>query len=108
MPISLLLSRSTQRLTGAGQQQPARPPACPLWPENREQSSQRCSCLSCRSRCRYDIGDLYSYIDQMPDLSALVFDPQLQAYVPYGKDWWVARAHLFFIYSFLPFLEVKF
>lgn len=35
----------------------------------------------------YDIGDLYSYIDQMPDLSALVFDPQLQAYIPYGKDW---------------------
>ncbi|GAB4821677.1 hypothetical protein N2152v2_008723 [Parachlorella kessleri] len=35
----------------------------------------------------YDIGDLYSYIDQMPDLSALVFDPQLAAYIPYGKDW---------------------
>jgi hypothetical protein len=35
----------------------------------------------------YDIGDLYSYIDQMPDLSALVFDPQLQAYIPFGKDW---------------------
>lgn len=35
----------------------------------------------------YDIADLYAYIDRLPDLSALVFDPAMQAYVPYGKEW---------------------
>ncbi|KAI3436308.1 hypothetical protein D9Q98_002361 [Chlorella vulgaris] len=35
----------------------------------------------------YDIGDLYSWIDNMPDLSALVFEPQVMAYVPCGKEW---------------------
>ncbi|PRW59552.1 enhancer of rudimentary-like protein [Chlorella sorokiniana] len=35
----------------------------------------------------YDIGDLYSWVDNMPDLSALVFEPKVQAYVPCGKEW---------------------
>lgn len=42
----------------------------------------------------YDIGDLYSYIDSLPDLSALVFDPQLQAYAPFGKDWIKKKAYV--------------
>jgi hypothetical protein len=35
----------------------------------------------------YEINDLNSYIDAMPDLSALVFDPQTKTYLPCSKAW---------------------
>jgi len=35
----------------------------------------------------YEVSDLYKYIESYPDLCALVLDPQLNAYVPYAKDW---------------------
>mmetsp|Transcript_41508 Transcript_41508/g.50310 ORF Transcript_41508/g.50310 Transcript_41508/m.50310 type:complete len:104 (+) Transcript_41508:146-457(+) len=35
----------------------------------------------------YDIDDLYNYIDQLADMSALVFDPQKNAYLPYNKEY---------------------
>ncbi|EFN53140.1 hypothetical protein CHLNCDRAFT_53813 [Chlorella variabilis] len=40
----------------------------------------------------YDIGDLYSWIDNMPDLSALVFEKQIMAYIPCGKEWIKSKA----------------
>jgi len=39
----------------------------------------------------YDINDLNSYIDGLADLSALVYDPNINAYVPHNKDWIKAR-----------------
>jgi len=38
-------------------------------------------------KIKYDITDLYSYIDQLPDLSCLVFNPNIAAYLPYNKKW---------------------
>lgn len=35
----------------------------------------------------YDIADLYAYLDQLQDLSCLVFNQQMNAYLPRGKDW---------------------
>ena len=35
----------------------------------------------------YDIADLYNYVDALADLSAMVYDPKLNAYQPYNKDW---------------------
>jgi len=35
----------------------------------------------------YDIRDLNDYIDRLGELCALVFNPQVQAYVPYDKEW---------------------
>mmetsp|Transcript_20430 Transcript_20430/g.64920 ORF Transcript_20430/g.64920 Transcript_20430/m.64920 type:complete len:103 (-) Transcript_20430:24-332(-) len=35
----------------------------------------------------YDISDLYRYIDQMPDLSALVYQAQTAQYLPCNKEW---------------------
>ena len=35
----------------------------------------------------YDISDLFYFIDTLGDLSCLVFNDQLGAYQPYGKEW---------------------
>eukprot|EP00246_Nothoceros_aenigmaticus_P012385 TRINITY_DN381_c0_g1_i2.p1 TRINITY_DN381_c0_g1~~TRINITY_DN381_c0_g1_i2.p1 ORF type:complete len:116 (+),score=17.01 TRINITY_DN381_c0_g1_i2:124-471(+) len=40
----------------------------------------------------YDIGDLYKFIDGQPDISALVLDPAINAYVPYDRQWIKQRA----------------
>lgn len=40
----------------------------------------------------YDISDLYRYIDNLADLSALVYHPQLNAYIPCNRDWIKQRA----------------
>ncbi|KAK9810410.1 hypothetical protein WJX72_010282 [[Myrmecia] bisecta] len=40
----------------------------------------------------YDIQDLYSYIDNMPDMSALVYDAKMNAYIPCNKSWIKERA----------------
>ena len=44
----------------------------------------------------YDISDLYNYIDALADLSALVYSPEQNAYLPYNKEWIKKRcfAHL--------------
>ncbi|KAL6046048.1 positive regulation of Notch signaling pathway [Balamuthia mandrillaris] len=39
----------------------------------------------------YDIKDLYDFMDKIPDMSCLVFDPSLNAYSPYNKDWMKQR-----------------
>ncbi|ERN07062.1 hypothetical protein AMTR_s00019p00053160 [Amborella trichopoda] len=36
---------------------------------------------------QYDITDLYNFIDGLADLSALVFDHSIQAYLPYDRQW---------------------
>ncbi|URD97537.1 May have a role in the cell cycle (By similarity) [Musa troglodytarum] len=35
----------------------------------------------------YDISDLYNFIDGLADLSALIFDHSIQAYLPYDRLW---------------------
>ncbi|KAF8389251.1 hypothetical protein HHK36_025944 [Tetracentron sinense] len=35
----------------------------------------------------YDIADLYNFIDGLTDLSALVYDHSIQAYLPYDRQW---------------------
>ncbi|KAH3762324.1 enhancer of rudimentary family protein [Pelomyxa schiedti] len=36
---------------------------------------------------RYDVADLLKWIDNLTDLSCLVYDPRVFAYLPYPKDW---------------------
>ena len=38
-------------------------------------------------RLDYDVSDLYNYIDALSDLSALVYDPAINAYAPQNKEW---------------------
>ncbi|KAJ0984271.1 hypothetical protein J5N97_002627 [Dioscorea zingiberensis] len=35
----------------------------------------------------YDIADLYNFIDGLADLSALIYDHSIQAYLPYDRQW---------------------
>ncbi|WOL17291.1 hypothetical protein Cni_G26082 [Canna indica] len=35
----------------------------------------------------YDISDLYNFIDGLADLSALIFDHAIHAYLPYDRMW---------------------
>lgn len=35
----------------------------------------------------YEISDLHAYLDKYTDICALVFDPQLKAYVPRDRQW---------------------
>ncbi|KAE9452149.1 hypothetical protein C3L33_15948, partial [Rhododendron williamsianum] len=35
----------------------------------------------------YDIADLYNFMDGLADLSALVYDHSIQAYLPYDRQW---------------------
>lgn len=40
----------------------------------------------------YDISDLYEWVESLADMSALVFDPAINAYVPCNKEWIKKRA----------------
>ncbi|CAL5206299.1 unnamed protein product [Lathyrus oleraceus] len=35
----------------------------------------------------YDITDLYNFIDGLADMSALVYDSSILAYLPYDREW---------------------
>jgi len=35
----------------------------------------------------YDISDLYNFIDGLADISALVYDHSIQAFLPYDRQW---------------------
>lgn len=35
----------------------------------------------------YEISALYTYIDSLPDITALVFEPRLKAYIPHDRQW---------------------
>lgn len=35
----------------------------------------------------YDISDLLAFLDRLADLSCLVWNDQLRAYRPFGRDW---------------------
>ncbi|KAL6633996.1 hypothetical protein ACP70R_026667 [Stipagrostis hirtigluma subsp. patula] len=35
----------------------------------------------------YDISDLYNFIDGLADISALVYDNSIQAFLPYDRQW---------------------
>lgn len=40
-----------------------------------------------QSNITYDIADLYTYIDQLSDVSCLVYSDPIKAYLPKDKDW---------------------
>ena len=40
-----------------------------------------------RREIDYEVSDLYNYIDALGDLSALVYDPSINAYAPQNKEW---------------------
>src|SRR4051794_25733253 len=40
-----------------------------------------------QSHITYDITDLFTYIDELPDLTALVYDMHINAYQPRNKQW---------------------
>ena len=40
-----------------------------------------------RREINYDVSDLYNYIDALGDLSALVYEPNINAYAPQNKEW---------------------
>ena len=42
----------------------------------------------------YDVADLYAYVDQMADISALVYAPDPNAYIPCNKEWIKKQAYL--------------
>jgi hypothetical protein len=35
---------------------------------------------------KYEISDLFRFVDSLPDLSMLVLDPKSRQYVPFGKN----------------------
>eukprot|EP00736_Rhodelphis_marinus_P006961 Rmarinus@m.5833 len=35
----------------------------------------------------YDINNLWEYISSLADMSCLVYKQEINAYLPYGKDW---------------------
>lgn len=39
------------------------------------------------SQVSYEVQDLWNYLDKVPDISALVYDPKINAYIPCGKEW---------------------
>ncbi|KAK4785023.1 hypothetical protein SAY86_001712 [Trapa natans] len=41
----------------------------------------------------YDISDLYNFIDGLVDLSALVYNPSSEAYVPHDREWIKQRTY---------------
>ena len=35
----------------------------------------------------YDISDLYSYVDQLHDVSMLIYQEPIQGYIPRNREW---------------------
>lgn len=40
-----------------------------------------------RRKITYDISELFKFVDTLPDLSALVFNDQVNSYLPHNKEW---------------------
>lgn len=40
-----------------------------------------------RGEIQYDVTDLFNYVDQVPDMSCLVYDSNMRAYRPHDKSW---------------------
>jgi len=40
-----------------------------------------------KKKITYDISDLFKFIDELPDLSCLVFNRKVSAYEPHNKEW---------------------
>mmetsp|Transcript_11009 Transcript_11009/g.15841 ORF Transcript_11009/g.15841 Transcript_11009/m.15841 type:complete len:103 (-) Transcript_11009:60-368(-) len=40
-----------------------------------------------RKKITYDISDLFNFVDDLPDLSALVFNARDASYTPRNKEW---------------------
>ena len=42
----------------------------------------------------YSINDLYTFVDNIPDLSCLVYEEKVGAYMPYDKTWIKRRVYM--------------
>jgi hypothetical protein len=40
-----------------------------------------------KTTVRYDVSDLFQYVDELGDLSCLMYDAKTSSYVPYGREW---------------------
>eukprot|EP00002_Diphylleia_rotans_P023814 TRINITY_DN468_c0_g1_i1.p2 TRINITY_DN468_c0_g1~~TRINITY_DN468_c0_g1_i1.p2 ORF type:complete len:102 (-),score=27.18 TRINITY_DN468_c0_g1_i1:232-537(-) len=40
-----------------------------------------------RADFTYDLTSLYAYIDKLTDMSCMVYEPSVNAYIPYNKEW---------------------
>jgi hypothetical protein len=36
---------------------------------------------------QYDVGDLFQYVDELADLSCLIYSDKSSAYEPFGREW---------------------
>lgn len=43
--------------------------------------------LSSKENFTYDLGQLFSYVDGVPDMFCLVYNEQGRNFTPHGKDW---------------------
>ncbi|XP_021360404.1 enhancer of rudimentary homolog isoform X2 [Mizuhopecten yessoensis] len=54
---------------------------CKIYEEHLKRNNDTCPSIT------YDITQLFSFLDQLADLSCLVFDKSLGSYKPHNKDW---------------------
>ena len=40
-----------------------------------------------RKVVQYEVKDLFQYVDELADLSCLMYDGKTSTYVPYGREW---------------------
>lgn len=49
-----------------------------------------------RAQLTYDVADLFAWLDRLPDLSVLVYEPRARLYEPHGRAFVKAQLHAFF------------
>ncbi|WAR18631.1 ERH-like protein [Mya arenaria] len=54
---------------------------CKIYEEHLKRHNPDCPSIT------YDISQLFDFIDQLMDLSCLVFQKNLGMYIPHNKDW---------------------
>lgn len=54
---------------------------CKIYEEHLKRQNPDCPSIT------YDISQLFDFIDQLTDLSCLVFQKNLGSYLPHNKDW---------------------
>jgi hypothetical protein len=59
----------------------ARTAICGLYEKELKALNPQCSNIT------YDVSDLFTYLDQIADISCLVFNASINAYHPRQKDW---------------------
>jgi hypothetical protein len=49
-----------------------------------------------RAQLTYDVADLFAWLDRLPDLSVLIYEPRARLYEPHGRAFVKAQLHAFF------------